>query len=132
MKQTNSANTEDRIRKKGNWIALCFLAIVFAIGIPHTLYLNNQFETNSVLVTSSVILPFRQEFKYFNLGTTPAFKCTYQYDGKDYTAIIDRDISEEEYDSIYVGDTVTLRILIRKPERARWEKSFGIRHYHTP
>ena len=132
MKQTNNAETKDHIRIKGNRAALCFLAIVFAIGIPHTLYLNNQFETNSVCVNASVILPVRQQFIYFRLGTTPAFKCMYQYDGNDYTAIIDRNISEEEYDSISVGDTVTLRILIKNPERARWEKSLGIRHYRAP
>ena len=129
---TKTTKDNDQERKKGNMIAIVFLATIVAIGIPHTCYLDSLFETASICVPAYITLPFRQRYKQFTIGTTPAFKCKYYYKGEYYTAIIDKHITEEEYRTLYVGDTVVLRILKSKPERARWDKSFGIRHYVTP
>ncbi len=132
MKRKKGNIETDKKRRKVNRIAFIFLLLVFTIGIPQTIRINRLFETDSSIVSATILLPFRQRFIYSTIGTTPAFKCMYNYNGLDYTTIIDRNVTEEEYRSLYIGDTVVLKILKSRPERARWDKTYGIRHYVTP
>lgn len=121
-------NKEEK-SKKENTVVFVFLCLVLLFyGVPRTIQLNHLFETDSVLV-SATITPYRNHNGFGNYGhTCPAFKGSFIFENTVYTAFVVQNITESEYKMFSEGDTVVLRILKSNPKRARWEKTYGIRH----
>lgn len=129
MKKDNKKEKRKKDDNGFNVFFVLFCLFMLFYGVHRTIKLNHLFETDSVLV-SATITPYRTHSGYGSYGTSPAFKGSFIFENKLYTASILQNIKESEYKMLNEGDTVVLRIIKSNPERARWEKSYGIRRFN--